>query len=162
MRLGRDGVVGLIGLSISLLLLPHAFGLPKLPIVPIGPGFYPTLVLVFMAITSAILLLQDIVAQRRSGAAVADEAGAAPRRAYELVAAAFAVVAAYVALLPLVGFRIATVAFVAAFQLLLERPPTPRQWAVLMAIAIGTTVVTYVVFERYLLVLLPRGAWTGW
>ena len=49
MRLGRDGIAGLIGLAVSLALLPFAFGLPKLPIVPIGPGFYPTLVLVFMA-----------------------------------------------------------------------------------------------------------------
>jgi putative tricarboxylic transport membrane protein len=146
MKLGRDGVVGLIGLAVSLLLLPQAFGLPSLPIVPIGPGFYPTLVLVFMAITSAILLLQDIVAQRRAG----------------LVAAAFALSAAYVAVLPLAGFRLATFAFVAAFQLLLERPATPRQWAVLVAIAVGTSVVTYIIFERYLLVLLPRGAWTGW
>jgi putative tricarboxylic transport membrane protein len=162
MRLGRDGVVGLIGLSISLLLLPSAFGLPKLPIVPVGPGFYPTLVLVFMAITSAILLLQDIVAQRRAGSVAVDAANAEPRRAYDLVAAAFAVVAAYVVLLPIVGFRIATAAFVAAFQLLLERPETPRRWAILIVIAVGTAVITYVVFERYLLVLLPRGAWTGW
>lgn len=162
MRLGRDGVVGLIGLSISLLLLPQAFGLPRLPIVPIGPGFYPALVLVFAAITSAILLLQDIVAQRRAGPVVADGDGATPKRAYDLVAAAFAVVAAYIVLLPLVGFRIATVVFVAAFQLLLERPATPRQWAVLVAIAVGTAAVTYVVFDTYLLVLLPRGAWTGW
>lgn len=162
MKLGRDGVVGLIGLSISLLLLPQAFGLPKLSIVPIGPGFYPALVLVFMAITSAILLLQDVVAQRRAGGEVGDEGGAAPKRAYDLVAAAFAVIAAYVVLLPLLGYRIATVAFVAAFQLLLERPATPRQWAVLTTVAIGTSVVTYIVFERYLLVLLPRGAWTSW
>jgi putative tricarboxylic transport membrane protein len=162
MKLGRDGVVGLIGLSISLLLLPQAFGLPRLPIVPIGPGFYPALVLVFMAITSAVLLLQDIVAQRRSGAVAADKAGAVPKRAYDLVAAAFAVIAAYVVLLPLLGFRISTAAFVAAFQLLLERPATPRQWAVLVAIAVGTSIVTYIVFERYLLVLLPRGAWTSW
>jgi putative tricarboxylic transport membrane protein len=161
MRLGRDGVVGLIGLSISLLLLPHAFGLPKLPIVPIGPGFYPALVLVFMAITSAVLLLQDIVAQRRTGG-IGEEGVAAPKRAYDLVAAAFAVIAAYVVLLPLLGFRISTAAFVAAFQLLLERPATPRQWGVLAAVAIGTSVVTYIVFERYLLVLLPRGAWTSW
>jgi putative tricarboxylic transport membrane protein len=162
MRLGRDGVVGLIGLSISLLLLPQAFGLPRLPIVPIGPGFYPALVLVFMAITSAILLLQGIVAQRRAGGSVGEEAKATPKRAYDLVAAAFAVIAAYVVLLPLLGFRIATAAFVAGFQLLLERPATPRQWAVLAAVAIGTSLVTYIVFERYLLVLLPRGAWTGW
>jgi putative tricarboxylic transport membrane protein len=162
MKLGRDGVVGLIGLAVSLLLLPQAFGLPSLPIVPIGPGFYPTLVLVFMAITSAILLLQDIVAQRRAGPAAVDVGDPAPKRAYDLVAAAFALSAAYVAVLPLAGFRLATGAFVAAFQLLLERPATPRQWAVLVAIAVGTSVVTYIIFERYLLVLLPRGAWTGW
>ena len=44
MRLGRDGIAGLVGLAVSLTLLPFAFGLPKLPIVPIGPGFYPALV----------------------------------------------------------------------------------------------------------------------
>ncbi len=65
MRLGRDGIAGLIGLAVSLLLLPHALGLPKLPIVPVGPGFYPTIVLVFMALTSALLLLQDVRAQRQ-------------------------------------------------------------------------------------------------
>lgn len=155
-------MVGLIGLAVSLVLLPQAFGLPTLPIVPIGPGFYPTLVLVFMAITSAVLLLQDIVAQRRSGPVAVDAGTSEPKRAYDLVAAAFAVAAAYVVLLPLTGFRLATVAFVAAFQLLLERPSTPRQWAVLVAIAVCTSIVTYVIFERYLLVLLPRGALTGW
>jgi hypothetical protein len=79
-----------------------------------------------------------------------------------LVAAAFAVVAGYVALLPLIGFRIATALFVATFQLVLERPATPRQWAALVGIALATSAVTYLVFERYLTVLLPRGAWTGW
>ena len=34
MRLGRDGIAGLVGLAITLLLLPQAFGLPRLPIVP--------------------------------------------------------------------------------------------------------------------------------
>ena len=125
MRLGRDGIAGLIGLAVSLLLLPHALGLPKLPIVPVGPGFYPTIVLVFMALTSALLLLQDMRAQRQPAAASADaNAPPAVPRAYGLVAAAFAAVAAYIALLPLIGFRIATVLFVAAFQVILERPRT--------------------------------------
>ena len=48
MRLGRDGIAGLIGLAVSLALLPQALNLPKLPIVPVGPGFYPTIVLVFL------------------------------------------------------------------------------------------------------------------
>ena len=99
--LGRDGIAGLIGLAVSLLLLPPALSLPKLPIVPVGPGFYPTIVLVFMALTSALLLLQDIRAQRRPAAAAAEAAAAVPR-AYGLVAAAFAAVGVYLALLPLI------------------------------------------------------------
>jgi hypothetical protein len=86
---------------------------------------------------------------------------AAGRRA-GTVAAAFAVTGAYVGLLPMLGFRVATVLFVAAFQMAIEMPRTARQWAVLVAIALGTAALTYAVFERYLLVLLPRGTWTGW
>jgi len=52
--------------------------------------------------------------------------------------------------------------FVAALQAALERPRTPRQWLVLAAVALVTSAVTYLVFERYLMVLLPRGAWTDW
>ena len=163
MRLGRDGIAGLVGFAVSLALLPFAFGLPKLPIVPIGPGFYPTLVLVFMAAMSAVLVIQDVVAQRQAPAAVAAEpASAEPRRNYRLVLAAFVAVAIYIALLPLLGFRISTALFVAGFQAVLERPTTLRQWSIQLAIAVGTAAVTYLVFERYLSVILPRGTWTGW
>ena len=162
MKLGRDGIAGLVGLAISLLLLPHAFGLPRLPIVPIGPGFYPALVLTFLAVSCALLVVQDAIAQRQPVATTTQAAPAAPRRAYGFVAGAFVVVAAYIVLLPLLGFRIATVLFVAAFQLLLERPTTLLQWVALVAIAIGTSAVSFFAFERYLTVLLPRGAWTGW
>jgi hypothetical protein len=162
MKLGRDGIAGLIGLAISLALLPHALGLPRLPIVPIGPGFYPTLVLAFLAATCALLVLQDALARRRATATAPEATAVGPQRAYGLVAGAFVAVAAYIGLLPLLGFRIATALFVATFQLVLERPARLRQWAVLAAVALGTSAVTYLVFEQYLTVLLPRGSWTGW
>ena len=161
MRLGRDGIAGLIGLAISLTLLPQALGLPKLPIVPVGPGFYPTIVLSFLGVMSASLLIQDVLAQRRTTPSAAETSAGTPR-AYGLVAAAFLIVAGYIVLMPLLGFRIATALFVAIFQFALERPATVRQWATQVAIALGTAAVTYVVFQHYLLVLLPRGAWTGW
>ena len=98
MRLGRDGIAGLIGLATSLFLLPFSFGLPKLPIVPIGPGFYPALVLGFMALTSLVLVLQDVVAQRRAAPVEAQEPTAAqPKRNYGLVLASFVTVALYIA-----------------------------------------------------------------
>jgi hypothetical protein len=162
MRLGRDGIAGLIGLAVSLVLLPLSFGLPKLPIVPIGPGFYPAIVLVFLAVTSAALLVQDMMAQRRARPAAPGALPAVSRRSYGLVLAAFAIVAAYIVLLPLVGFRIATALFVGTFQLVLERPVTPSRWLTLVAIALATSLVAFLVFESYLSVLLPRGRWTDW
>jgi len=158
MSIGRDGIAGLILLAISLVLLVQSFQLPSLPIVPVGPGFYPAIVLSFMAAASALLVVQDVLQHRMRAPADAD---ATPRRNYRLVVIAFAIVGAYVALLPLLGFRVATILFVGALQAALDRPKSARQWAVLAAIAIGTAAVSYFVFERYLLVLLPRGAWTG-
>ena len=157
MSIGRDGIAGLVLLAISLVLLVKSFQLPSLPIVPVGPGFYPSIVLSFMAAASALLVLQDLM---KRAPVVADVPGA-PRRNYRLVVIAFAIVGFYVLLLPLLGFRVATVLFVGSLQAALGRPRTPRQWAVLAAIALGTAMVSYFIFERYLLVLLPRGAWTG-
>ncbi|MDE5453145.1 hypothetical protein GWE18_09755 [Bradyrhizobium sp. CSA112] len=156
MSIGRDGIAGLVLLAISLILLVKSFQLPSLPIVPVGPGFYPAIVLSLMAAASALLVLQDLL-RRRAPAGVGD----APRRNYRLVVIAFAIVGAYVVLLPLLGFRVATVLFVGALQAALDRPRTVRQWVVLAVIALGTAAVSYFAFERYLLVLLPRGAWTG-
>jgi len=168
MRLGRDGIAGLVCLAISLALLPHAFGLPRLPIVPIGPGFYPAIVLSFMALTSAVLILQDLIAQRRQSppsaaeSAGSDPATPAPTRAYGLVAVSFLTIAVYIALLPLLGFRISTVLFVFVFQMVLERPGSPLMLLRQAAVAVGAAAVTYLVFNEYLAVLLPRGSWTGW
>jgi len=158
MSMGRDGIAGLVLLAISLVLLVQSFQLPSLPIVPVGPGFYPAIVLSFMAGASALLVLQDLTKRRPPTAIGANEA---PPRNYRLVVIAFAIVGAYVALLPLLGFRVATVLFVGVLQTALGQPRTARQWAVLAAIALGTAAVSYFIFERYLLVLLPRGAWTG-
>ncbi|WP_291851902.1 tripartite tricarboxylate transporter TctB family protein [Bradyrhizobium sp.] len=158
MSIGRDGIAGLVLLAISLVLLVKSFQLPSLAIVPVGPGFYPAIVLAFMAAASALLVLQDLLKRRPT--AVAD-APAAPPRNYRLVVIAFAIVGGYIALLPLLGFRLATVLFVGTLQAALGWPQTARQWLVLAAIALGTGLVSYVVFERYLMVLLPRGAWTG-
>ena len=157
MSLGRDGVVGLILLAISLALFVQSLSLPYLPLVPVGPGFYPRIaVLAFLALASAALVIQD--GRKRGAPATAPAA----RRNYPLVLLLFGIVAAYVLLLPFIGFRIATALFVAAAQAALDPPRSPRQLAVLAAVALATTAVTYLAFENYLMVLLPRGTWTGW
>lgn len=161
MRLSRDGLLGLVCLGVSVLLFVQSLSLPHLPIVPVGPGFYPRLVLGFMAIVSAVLVVQDWMANARADRQ-AEEAPSEDVRDYRLVAAAFAAVAAYVAALPVLGFRISTVLFLVGLQVILERPATAGAWLRVVLLAVGTSAVCYLLFETYLSVLLPRGSWTGW
>jgi putative tricarboxylic transport membrane protein len=90
----------------------------------------------------------------------------APRRRgapanYRLVALSFGVFALYVVALPLVGFRLATLAFAAALNLVLSPPRSVMHWVRALVFGAFTAAATYYAFEHYLDVLLPRGSWTG-
>ena len=150
--LSRDGVAGLACLGGSLWFLTLTRGLPHPALVPIGPAFYPRILLTITALLSAALVVSDLV--RRRGAA-----RRAPVR-YSLVLVTFAIFGVYVTLLPPLGYRVATFLFVGGLQAALERPRGARWWRVL-AVALVTTVATYYAFEGYLSVLLPRGRLTG-
>ena len=121
--------------------------------VPIGPGFYPRIVLGITAALSAWLVLADWLAQKAP----------APRQPanYRLVVSMFALFGLYAGALAFLGFRLSTLLYLAAANALLEPPRGAKGWGRVALVAVITTVVVYVVFERYLLVLLPRGRWTG-
>lgn len=159
--LGRDGIAGLVCLGLSIILLVLTRGLPQSALVPIGPDFYPRIVLGIMAVLSVMLIAADVLSRWRSRGAVTAPAAAAEERNYRLVTVTFAVFAVYVLLLPFLGFRIATFLFVAALQAVLEKPQGWRRWTVVITAAAATVIVTYLAFEVYLSVLLPRGRWTG-
>ena len=151
--MGRDGYTGLAVLAASLLLFWGTLGLERHPMVPVGPGFYPAIVLGITAFFALLLVVSDL---RRKAVK--------PERQtfnYGLVVITFGIFAAYVVSLPWLGFRVATLLFLFAMQAALDRPKTPRRWTLLAVIAIVATAVIYLVFEQYLHVLLPRGRWTG-
>jgi putative tricarboxylic transport membrane protein len=151
--LGRDGWAGLAVLAASLVLFGLTLGLEGNPMVPIGPGFYPRIVLGVTAVLSAWLVASALLARKRERAP--------PAIHYGLVGAMFAVFGLYAGALPFLGFRVATFLYVAAANALLDPPRGARGWARMALIALLTVAATYLVFERYLLVLLPRGSWTG-
>ncbi len=161
--IGRDGVAGLLALTGSLVLFWLTLGLERNPLVPIGPGFYPRLVLGITAVFGAALLVSDLLARRRTRGALAAPVppSATVLRNHALVAYSFAVFGVYVLLLPLLGFRAATFLFVLCCSYLLEPPHGRGSWWRGIVLALLTTVATYYLFERYLAVLLPRGTWTG-
>lgn len=155
MKLGRDGWAGLAVLIAGLVLFGLTLGLKGNPMVPIGPGFYPQIVLGVTIALSAWLVVEDWISLKRP-------APPSPHQKlnYGLVALMFAVFGLYAGALAYLGFRISTLLYVAATNALLDPPRGAKGWARVALVAAVTTVVVYVVFERYLLVLLPRGRWT--
>lgn len=158
--MGRDTITGLAVLAASLVLFWATLGLERHPMVPVGPGFYPRIVLGITALMALLLVVVDVM-ERRNAVAKADAPTGAVRPNYGLVLAAFAVFAAYVLALPYLGFRIATLAFLIVMQAVLEPPRGARRWVIVLAVAVVATAASYYAFERYLHVLLPRGLWTG-
>jgi hypothetical protein len=153
LRLSRDGWAGLAVLAASLFLLTLTLGLKDSPLVPIGPGFYPRIILGLSAVLAAALVLIDLVTKARPRPL--------PKADYGAVVLHFAVFGLYVLALPSLGFRVATVAYIAATNALLDWPGSAKGWLRVAAVALVATAVVYLVFEHYLSVLLPRGRWTG-
>jgi hypothetical protein len=154
--LGRDGIGGLVVLATSLVLFALTLELKASSFVPIGPGFYPRIVLGVTALFGLLLVVFDWRARRVKPERRAAGAG----HDYAAVALHFAVFGLYCAALPALGFRIATFVYVAVANALMAPPRNARQWLRVGAIAFLTALVTWLVFERYLSVLLPRGRWT--
>lgn len=145
-------------LTASLVLFGLTLGLKDSPLVPIGPGFYPRIVLGVTALLAAWLVAADLLAAKRPALAPASGAPAN----YALVALMFALFGLYVGALAFLGFRIATLLYVAASNALLDPPRGAKGWLRVALVAALTTVVVYLVFERELSVLLPRGRWTDY
>ena len=148
----RDALTGLVVTATSLFLFWLTLGLERNPLVPIGPAFYPRIVLAITALLAGALLISGLMEkpERPSG----------EKANYVAVAVQFVVFGLYVGALPLVGFRLATFAYVTAACALLEPPRRASQWLRAPVLGAATAAATWLAFERYLLVLLPRGSWT--
>jgi len=153
----RDGIAGLAVLAASLVLFALTLDLKDSPMVPVGPGFYPRIVLGLTAALSLGLIVSDLLGRRRRAPVPAAKA----KFNYVLVALSFGIFALYAAALPWLGFRIATFFFVGGANALLDPPREAKGWLRALVLALVTTLVAWLVFERGLSVLLPRGRWTG-
>lgn len=154
--MSRDGIAGLAVLAASLALFALTLGLKDSPMVPVGPGFYPRIVLALTALLSLGLVVSDLLSRKET-----PKEPPKKKFNYPLVAISFGVFALYCAALPGLGFRIATFAYVVAANALLAPPRGLKGWAGAVVLGLAVALLTWLVFERELSVLLPRGKWTG-
>jgi hypothetical protein len=153
LKLSKDGWSGLAILAASLVLFGLTLGLKDNPLVPIGPGYYPRIVLAITAALALAVFVLDLLDKEKQTAK-------SEKLNYGMVLSMFAVFGVYCGALPFLGFRISTLLYMAATNALLDVPKNRTGWFRVAAVAIVTTVIVYYVFERYLTVLLPRGRWT--
>lgn len=117
-----------------------------------GPraGFFPFYLGLFIIVASAVNLY----------CALADRSEALYAEWSQLrqVLLVLAPTALYVALIPYIGIYAASFVLVAVFMRWLGRYP----WALSLAVPAGTVVLTYLMFEKWFLVPLPKGPIEDW
>jgi len=152
----RDGIAGLAVLASSLVLFALTLDLKENPLVPVGPGFYPRIVLALTALLSLGLVVSDVLGRK-------EKPQEKPKQEpnFALVAMSFGVFALYCVALPGLGFRVATLLFVGGANALMDPPRGAKGWGRVVLLALATSALTWLVFERWLSVLMPRGRWTG-
>ncbi|MGH2373877.1 MAG: tripartite tricarboxylate transporter TctB family protein [bacterium] len=176
--MGRDGIIGLLLLALSAWLYAHARDIPRPPLLPLGPDFYPRLLLGIVAALSVALMMSDVRTRRQRGQAPVSPAAPEPSgthpqagtrrvgtppaglmvwiRQHPQVLWTYFLFGVYAVLIPVLGFRIATAGFVALLVWALGQK-TLRQVPVAIATGLVTALLTHAVFEVYLRILLPRG-----
>jgi putative tricarboxylic transport membrane protein len=150
----RDTAIGVGLLALCALLYWQAGLVTAPPFVPIGPAFYPRVILILLAGLALWLIAENLLRRRAPARKAEKPAGPAPN--YRKVLLGFIVFLGYVAGLSLVGFLASTFLFVLGLSWSIG-PRNVRELPKLVVIAIVTTLATYLVFEKYLYVFLPRG-----
>jgi putative tricarboxylic transport membrane protein len=150
----RDTGIGVGLLAFCGLLYWQAGLVSAPPFVPIGPAFYPRVMLILLAGLAVWLIAEDLL-RRRAPARKAEKPTASMPN-YRKVLLGFIIFLVYVAGLSLIGYLAATFLFVLGFSWSIG-PRNIREMPKLVVIAIGTALATYLIFDRYLYVFLPQG-----
>ena len=150
----RDTAIGM-GLLVFCAVLYWQAGLVSVPpFIPIGPSFYPRVMLIFLAGLAVWLIAEDLLKKRPSTGEAKKATGRAPN--YRRVLWGFLIFLGYVACLDLIGFVTSTFLFILGLSWAIG-PRNIREIPKLFAVAVGTALVCYLLFEKYLYVFLPRG-----
>jgi len=149
----RDVATAAVFLALGAAAAAMTAALPErsLPNTP-GPAFFPWVATVAMLALACVLLARGLTAPPQAGdMEETSPAGTAPMLA---LLGAFV---AYIALLPRLGFLLASAPFIAGLTVLYgERRP-----AVVALTAVAATAALYVAFRHVFQIILPQGVLTG-
>ncbi len=132
-------------IAISLLIIVTAMSYPKSNAGVPGPGFFPTILSILVICLSFALLVTQRSAEDVPVVLFSKE---------QLpIYLSMGLIALYLVMLNVVGFMISTPLFLIAVMKLFK---VKKLW-VILAVALCTTVATYIIFTNILSVILPSG-----
>lgn len=152
--MNRDTAFALGMLIFTAVAFAETFRFPEGSPFRVGPAVYPRYILAVTGGLSAILLVRSLVNGGTLGGLSRFDSKAFLAH-YWRSGAIFAIFAVYAAVLPIIGFPIATAVFLIVLQLLLTPLITVGRLALIGAIGIGATGFIYVVFTEVLRIFLP-------
>jgi len=116
----------------------------------LGPGFWPRLALIGLAVACLLKLREE----RRARAGGAESSEVLPRVSASRLALGMACILAYVIAAPLLGFPLATAAFIVAFMVVAGGRGVPG----IVATAVLATVILLYTFIKLVYLPFPKGA----
>ncbi len=118
-----------------------------------GPGFLPILLGIAIGLMSVALLIKEWKNERPK----AESTSWPDRTGWFRVTLIFSVTLLFTLFFEITGYIVNT--FV--FFLVMLGPVGRQKWTWTLAISIGATVAAYLLFDRWLMLPLPRGIWFG-
>ena len=149
--LARRLLAPLLGVVLAVALLPSTWGLDVMAR-GLGPGFWPRLALIGLALACVAKLVEEW-GKGRAEPAGPDHGARAPIDRGKL-ALGIALIVGYVLAAPLAGFPLATALFVAAFMALAGARSLPL---IAANVVVGTVALLYL-FVKLVYLPLPKGA----
>ncbi|MFB3887372.1 MAG: tripartite tricarboxylate transporter TctB family protein [Thermodesulfobacteriota bacterium] len=118
-----------------------------------GPGFLPFLLGIAIGLMSIVLAIKVWRKMKRE-----DQTASWPKREGLIkVSLIFIVILLFTALLETTGYMIN----VFVLFVILLRPVGKQKWLWTLSISVGATLGAYLLFDRWLMLPLPRGIWFG-
>jgi hypothetical protein len=140
-------------------LVPSQIGIIETEKMHMSPAFYPQLVLALLAAVSLIYLIMSIVEAMRNRADTIEEEAVEDEdpfidKASTRTWVTIAIVLAYVYLFEYLGFFVATPVLLGTMMLHMGN----RKIRTILLVVVLTPIIMYLLFERVMVIMLPRGA----
>ncbi|WNL38150.1 tripartite tricarboxylate transporter TctB family protein [Halomonas sp. PAMB 3232] len=121
---------------------------------PYGSALFPRILLVTIAVLSLLVLVRSFMVSQRVASPFMSRAKCWLNER-KIILALFALFGFYAALLPVVGYIMATAGFLIVSQALLLGIDTRRKWVINLSISVVLVALLYVIFRYGLNVWLP-------